>query len=80
MRKFKTTRTRITEKFSAVLDREELLQAINNELAAQGEKRIPEDAYLFITVPGGGDWSNTQLDLAEHHLEILWTVESGDDQ
>ena len=30
---------------------------------------LPEGASLFVRVPGGGDWSNTELDLDTHPLE-----------
>lgn len=73
------TRTRVTKKHHATLRGVDVLSAINQELAAQGINRIPEDAYIFVTVPGGGDWSNTELDLNEHEVEIKWTVETGED-
>jgi hypothetical protein len=25
--------------------------------------RLPETALIFVTVPGGGDWSNTDLEI-----------------
>lgn len=28
------------------------------------------DADAFVRVPGGGDWSNTNLDLADHPLQV----------
>lgn len=34
----------------------------------------PTDAIsITVRVPGGGDWSNTDLDIAEHLIEIEWT-------
>lgn len=35
---------------------------------------IPADASVNVRVPGGGDWSNTNLDLdGPHTLNISWT-------
>ncbi len=27
--------------------------------------KLPEDAEIFVNVPGGGDWSNMRLDIGE---------------
>lgn len=72
-------RIRTTEKFSITLPGDELREMISQELAAQGLDRLPPDTYIYVQVPGGGDWSNTDLDLSEYPVEIRWTVESGDD-
>lgn len=35
---------------------------------------IPERAEVFVDVPGGGDWSNMQLDIcADTPLVFRWT-------
>lgn len=36
---------------------------------------IPITAQVFVTVSGGGDWSNSQLDInGDHPLELCWTT------
>lgn len=45
---------------------------------------IPEGARvrIFVEVPGGGDWSNTELDIAEHpvRVRISWSVDPAQKQ
>jgi hypothetical protein len=73
------TRTRITENHSLTITGDELRGLISQELAAMGKERLPDDAYVYVQVPGGGDWSNTELDLSsETSLQIRWTVEKGE--
>lgn len=49
-------------------------------LILKGEKKldIPNSADIFIRVPGGGDWSNTDLvlDNVNTGLEIRWEAVS----
>lgn len=35
---------------------------------------VPDDAEIYIEVPGGGDWSHTQLDTIHEPLVVKWTV------
>lgn len=53
-----------------------IIHAINAALDAEGrsDEHIPIDATLSVHVPGGGDWSNTDLELDERDrpLEIRW--------
>lgn len=35
---------------------------------------IPLNAVISVSVPGGGDWSHTQLDIKDHPLEVRWTT------
>jgi hypothetical protein len=46
------------------------------ELSGADLKRqlaIPEDARVTISIPGGGDWSNSNLDLDDgHKIDIRW--------
>lgn len=36
---------------------------------------IPIDATISVAIPGGGDWSNTDLEIGnEHQLHVAWTV------
>lgn len=68
-------RVRTTETFRIEVKGPELLQVLSQELKAQDKGPIPEDASIAVWVPGGGDWSNTDLDLNEHPVVIEWTVE-----
>lgn len=37
---------------------------------------IPTDADICVYIPGGGDWSNTTLDIDEDHpIVIEWKTE-----
>jgi hypothetical protein len=56
------------------LDDEFLRVAINQELKAQGEEPMAENARMYVSVPGGGDWSNTELELSDAPLNIQWTT------
>ena len=76
----KTKRTRITENFNLEINGKELRSMINQKLSAINADRIPNDARLFVMVPGGGDWSYEALDLDNHPIQIEWTVESGSDE
>ncbi len=35
-----------------------------------------EEVDAFVRVPGGGDWSNTNLDLTDHPLVVTVKLES----
>jgi hypothetical protein len=42
---------------------------------------LPRDASIYVNVPGGGDWSNTSLDIdKETPVVVTWATveESGD--
>jgi len=46
------------------MDAAELLKAL----------KLPKDAKVFVTVPGGGDWSNCDLELDKSTpLNIVYT-------
>lgn len=62
----KTVRTDITRRIE--IDRDTFLEL----LASQGEC-VPDNAAIYMMVPGGGDWSHTQLDLSDTPLVITWT-------
>jgi hypothetical protein len=71
----KKTRRRITEQHSMTITGKELLEVISQELTAVGKDRLPAGADIYVSVPGGGDWSSTDLDLNEHSIKVRWTVE-----
>jgi hypothetical protein len=35
--------------------------------------RLPDDAEIVVRVPGGGDWSNTDLAIKDHPLTARFT-------
>lgn len=53
-----------------------LLAMVNHHLGSFDQ--IPDNAEVFVTVPGGGDWSNTNLDIDDHSVEIVWTITTTD--
>lgn len=35
---------------------------------------LPKDARVYFVVPGGGDWSNTDIDIDRNHpICVEWT-------
>ena len=38
-------------------------------------ENIPEHASFYVKVPGGGDWSNTGLDIEDETFIVRWTKE-----
>lgn len=68
-----TTKTKTT-----VTVRTEVRMEINRPfliemLEAQGHK-IPAGADIYVQVPGGGDWSNTSLEVDhENPIIVTWT-------
>jgi hypothetical protein len=67
------TRTVTTRQHTMTVTGEELLDAINQEIKAMGKTSLPRDAEIIVNVPGGGDWSNTELDLREYPVIVKWT-------
>lgn len=56
------------------LNNEDLILAINQELKSQGAAVIPPEAEIYFSVPGGGDWSNTDIDIDDQcPIKIKWT-------
>lgn len=44
------------------------------ELLRRAGYQIPAKAQIFFTVPGGGDWSNSSVDITrEFPVTIEWT-------
>lgn len=40
---------------------------------------IPDDAYMSVEIPGGGDWSGCRLDASEIEIVVTWErVSHGD--
>lgn len=57
--KFNTTRT-TTTRTVVQFDRADLMAAIRHLMP-----NLPADATLSVQVPGGGDWSNCNLEIGE---------------
>lgn len=57
------------------LRREDIIGLLRTHWAKTrlGLPLIPEKAKVYVSVPGGGDWSNTSLDLdADIPLVVTW--------
>ena len=65
------TSAHVKETHTLTLNREELLS-----LLAKAGQPIPASAAVLIQVPGGGDWSNTALDVDDDNpVVIRWVSE-----
>jgi hypothetical protein len=43
------------------------------ELLIAAGHYVPPNAEVYVCVPGGGDWSNTSLDVdTEHPIKVRW--------
>jgi len=59
----KTTVTTV-HKYDLQINAEMIRQAFN----------LPDDARVYFTVPSGGGWSNSDIDIeAEHPVFVEWT-------
>lgn len=66
--KLQTQKT-TTIRHEITLDRDALLKLLREQL------HIPENADVYFQVPGGGDWSNTSVDVDdENPIHVKWTV------
>lgn len=44
------------------------------ELLANSGVHVPQGASVYVAIPGGGDWSNTDLSIeGDTAIEIRWT-------
>jgi hypothetical protein len=66
--------TTVTRDHRLTLYGKQIRELVNEHLAADRKPLIPANAEIQITVPGGGDWSNSELDLNEHPVVITWTT------
>lgn len=65
-----TAQTRTTTKYHYKLGRVEL-----QKLFQEAGISVPQNAEIYISVPGGGDWSNTSLDITEETpIEVSWST------
>lgn len=58
---------KVTESFEAEFTHDDIINALRDA----GHK-VPVDAEVFVRVPGGGDWSNMNLDLMDAPVIVTW--------
>lgn len=67
--------TEVTEDNILTLTGSELLGVVNHMLTAQGKPQVPPDAEVYVTIPGGGDYSNMDLDIdKDMPVKIRWII------
>lgn len=54
----------------------DLLELINAQLQNQGDPELPANTEISVHVPGGGDYSNTDLELDDREVKLTlrWKV------
>lgn len=65
-----TVTTQKIVKHEATLDRTQLIHLMREA----GYTNVPDDAKITMNVPGGGDYSNTTLDIDEMPIHIEYTT------
>lgn len=60
--RFKVKQLQEIRKYQGVITLEDLRKKFN----------IPAHADVVVHVPGGGDWSNTSLNIKDHPIEVTW--------
>lgn len=69
-------RVRTTVNVELRLNREDLLTAVRQECKAQNIAPPPKNATVEFHVPGGADWSHTDIDINDDNPVIIhWTEE-----
>jgi hypothetical protein len=53
----------------AELDRQKLLT-----LLGQAGHQVPDNAGIYVQVPGGGDWANCTLDIDDAPIQIHYST------
>ena len=74
----KAVNTVTTRTFELQLNGRDIIDCVRQELKAQGGHNIadlPDNAEVTFYVPGGGDWSNTSIDITdEYPIRISWKI------
>lgn len=65
-----TTSTTHTQRKTIRISREDIIRFLQSEGHVKDEDDVKE---VYVKVPGGGDWSNTNLDI-EHDDEVVVEV------
>ena len=69
----RATVTQTTHRHELRLSRNDLVALLRDA----GMWAFPDDANVYVQVPGGGDWSNTALDIDdEHPIVVRWKEET----
>lgn len=67
-----------TQRMSCEVTYDDILALVRSQV------NIPAGAEvrIYVEVPGGGDWSHTDLDVAEHPVQVRaeWSVEDAPDE
>lgn len=64
-------RVTVTRHNSLVIDEAEMREFLRTR-----GFNLPSNARIYFSVPGGGDWSNTDVDISrEHPIYVEWTTE-----
>lgn len=63
------TKRSAVEETTIKIDRDDLIEYLTEK-----GYRVPDDAKVFVPVPGGGDWSNMDLDIGKADERALITV------
>lgn len=67
----KSTVVRTTENHQIKLTSDDIRDLIRSKY---GEDKVPDHAEIFVTVPGGGDWSGLGLGIDDDSpVTIRWT-------
>jgi hypothetical protein len=64
----------VTSKFELSVPKTMLIDLLN-QAGASPLRPIPANARVVVKLPGVSDWSNTELELDEHLVEVTWTTE-----
>ncbi len=48
------------------------------QLFADAGFKVPKHACIAVRVPGGGDWSNTNLEIDQDHVLEIWWIDVKD--
>jgi len=63
----KVVKKKVVEATSITINRDDFI-----EIMGKAGVDIPENARIFIEVPSGGDWSNTELSLVDSPIKIKY--------
>ena len=70
MKMSRRTTTKTTKEVRIEIDEETLLEMLRERFV------LPDNAEvaMHIWIPGGGDWSNTKLEVSESPIIVKWTT------
>lgn len=74
-------RTTTIRRCEIKLKASDIRDLVRKQMATEGldPAGLPDHAEVTVMVPGGGDWSNTALDIDEHNVFVRWTEEETSD-